>query len=90
MSEMIERVAVALEQAMIDSSPQKAQSSRDLSRILARAAIEAIEPTQQQIAAGWIDQNYRIDRYGVALMMIREGCSDPAGLARRILAEFTA
>jgi hypothetical protein len=36
----------------------------------------------------WIDQNYQIDRYGVALMMIREGCSDPAGLARRILAEF--
>lgn len=27
-------------------------------------------------------------RYGVALMMIREGCSDPAGLARRILSEF--
>lgn len=36
----------------------------------------------------WIDQNYQIDRYGLALMMIREGCSDPAGLARRILAEF--
>lgn len=38
----------------------------------------------------WIDQNYQIDRYGVALMMIREGCADPAGLARRILAEFEA
>ncbi len=36
----------------------------------------------------WIDQNYQIDRYGLALMMIREGCADPAGLARRILAEF--
>lgn len=40
--------------------------------------------------AGWIDQNHQIDRYGVALMMIREGCSDPAGLARRILSEFEA
>ena len=38
--------------------------------------------------ANWIDQNYQIDRYGVALMMIREGCADPAGLARRILSEF--
>ncbi len=36
----------------------------------------------------WIDQQYQLDRYGVALMMIREGCSDPAGLARRILSEF--
>ena len=39
-------------------------------------------------ASSWVDQNYQIDRYGVALMMIREGCSDPARLARRILAEF--
>jgi hypothetical protein len=37
---------------------------------------------------GWVDQNHQIDRYGVALMMIREGCADPAGLARRILGEF--
>ena len=36
----------------------------------------------------WVEQNYQLDRYGVALMMIREGCSDPAGLARRILSEF--
>lgn len=36
----------------------------------------------------WIDQNHQIDRYGVALMMIREGCHDPAGVAKRILAEF--
>lgn len=36
----------------------------------------------------WIDQNHQIDRYGVALMMIREGCADPSGLARRILSEF--
>jgi hypothetical protein len=37
---------------------------------------------------GWADQNHQIDRYGVALMMIREGYADPAGLARRILGEF--
>jgi hypothetical protein len=41
-------------------------------------------------APGWIDQNYQIDRYGVVLMMICEGCVDPAGLARRILAEFAS
>lgn len=28
-----------------------------------------------------------IDRRGVALMMIAEGCSDPAGLAKDVLAE---
>ncbi len=28
------------------------------------------------------------DRYGVALMMIREGCANPADVARRVLAEF--
>ena len=44
----------------------------------------------EQIAkmGSWIDQNYQTYRYGVALMMIREGCSDPSGLARRILSEF--
>ena len=29
------------------------------------------------------------DQYGVALMMIREGCNAPEALARRILEEFT-
>jgi hypothetical protein len=42
------------------------------------------------LGAEWIDQNHQIDRYGVALMIIREGCSDPSGLARRILSEFDA
>ena len=39
-------------------------------------------------ARSWVDREYQTDRYGVALIMIREGCSDPSGLARRILAEF--
>jgi hypothetical protein len=30
----------------------------------------------------------QLDRYGVALMMIREGCANPADVARRALAEF--
>lgn len=30
----------------------------------------------------------QLDRYGVALMMIREGCANPADLAKRVLAEF--
>ena len=30
----------------------------------------------------------QVDRYGVALMMIREGCANPSDVARRILAEF--
>lgn len=52
-------------------------------------AEETVPPPYGKSPGGeWIDQNYQIDRYGVALMMIREGCSDPAGLARRILAEF--
>ena len=29
-----------------------------------------------------------IDKYGVALMMIEQGCEDPAGLARKVLADF--
>ena len=61
-------------------------------RILAQLAITEIERlralTAASDAAEWIDQNHQIDRYGVALMMIREGCADPAGLARRILSEF--
>jgi hypothetical protein len=30
----------------------------------------------------------QLDKYGVALMMIREGCANPADVARRVLAEF--
>jgi hypothetical protein len=41
------------------------------------AAMDLRTPTERQI-----------DRYGVALMMIREGCANPADVARRVLAEF--
>ncbi len=51
--------------------------------------VAARAPVPDSGAGDWIDQNYQIDRYGVALMMIREGCADPAGFARRVLAEFT-
>lgn len=40
--EMVDRVAIAMEQAMVSSSPEQSQCSRDLSRIMARAAIEAM------------------------------------------------
>lgn len=30
----------------------------------------------------------QIDTYGVALMMIREGCSDPAAVASKVLEKF--
>jgi hypothetical protein len=44
---------------------------------LKEAAMDLRTPAEKQI-----------DRYGVALMMIREGCANPADVARRVLAEF--
>lgn len=59
---------------------------RELPKLLTRPT--PAERPVPQVREDWIDQNYQIDRYGVALMMIREGCADPSGLARRILSEF--
>lgn len=44
---------------------------------LKEAAMDLRSPKEKQL-----------DRYGVALMMIREGCANPADVARRILKEF--
>jgi hypothetical protein len=44
---------------------------------LKEAAMDLRTPAERQL-----------DRYGVALMMIREGCANPADVARRALAEF--
>lgn len=35
-----------------------------------------------------IHRKRQIDIYGLALMMIREGCANPANIARRALDEF--
>jgi hypothetical protein len=34
------------------------------------------------------ERQRQIDRYGVALMMIAEGCADPQQFARKVLNEF--
>lgn len=34
------------------------------------------------------DRQKQIDAYGLALMMIREGCADPQRIARETLARF--
>lgn len=64
-------------------------SKDELIEELIGALIKVAEPPSSA-GSDWIDQNHQIDRYGVALMMIREGCSDPSGLARRVLSEFEA
>lgn len=53
------------------------------------ASLQTVPNTVRQSIAEVIeDTTHQLDRYGVALMMIREGCADPADLARKILAEF--
>lgn len=42
---------------------------------------------RQSIADIIEDGQRKIDRYGLALMMIREGCADPRKYAAEILAE---
>ena len=55
MSDAIHRVAHAMEQAMVNSTPEKAQCSRDMALILARAAVEecatVIDEMRQREAA---------------------------------------
>ncbi len=43
---------------------------------------------RQSIAEVIEDQAKQIDAYGLALMMIREGCADPGGIAREILDKY--
>ncbi len=65
----------------------------------ARRAIEALRAPdhslarvpntiRQSIAEVIEDQANQIDSYGLALMMIREGCADPTGVARIVLDKF--
>ncbi len=44
----------------------------------------------KDMQSAWFSQREMADRYGIALMMIREGVADPIGHARRILSEFEA
>jgi len=82
--------------ALVRESGQVLAESHDANRLhLLRSELASEGVVSSVIASdlpreNWIDQNYRADRYGVALMMIREGCSDPSGLARRVLSEFGA
>lgn len=51
------------------------------------AALQRVPNTVRQSLADIIEeQREQIDKYGVALMMIREGCADPADFARETLA----
>ncbi len=65
----------------------------------ARRAIEALRmpdhslarvpnTIRQSIAEVIEDEAKQTDAYGLALMMIREGCADPTGVARDVLAKW--
>lgn len=43
---------------------------------------------RREFRAAFRQQKKRADKFGLALMMIREGCADPAGFAAEILAKF--
>lgn len=46
---------------------------------------QAQEAARAGFAAAWYARR-QIDKYGIALMMISQGCTDPAGVAHRALA----
>jgi hypothetical protein len=43
---------------------------------------------RQSIADIIEEQNRKVDKCGLALMMIAEGCADPAGFAAKIMREL--
>jgi hypothetical protein len=50
------------------------------------ASLARVPNTVRQSIADTIEaQQRQIDKYGLALMMIREGCADPQGFARKVL-----
>lgn len=50
------------------------------------ASLRAVANTVRQSIADVIEtQEHHLDRYGLALMMIREGCEDPRGVAEKAL-----
>lgn len=52
------------------------------------ASLARVANTVRQSIADVIeDQVHKIDKFGLALMMIREGCSDPKDIATKALAE---
>jgi hypothetical protein len=52
------------------------------------ASLAAVPNTVRQSMADLIEkQVHQIDAFGVALMMIREGCADPRGVAARALGD---
>jgi hypothetical protein len=52
------------------------------------ASLAAVANTIRQAIADVIEaQKRKMDRYGLALMMIREGCEDPSGFAREVLSD---
>lgn len=50
-------------------------------------AIRSLADPGATTGVGKTDDKRKLDRYGIALMMIREGCEDPRGLAKKILHE---
>ena len=50
------------------------------------ASLSSVANTVRQSIAEVIEDAIKqVDKYGLALMMIREGCADAAGLARKTL-----
>ncbi len=68
------------QQAVIDG--QRAEIER-----LKSAGVSAVNG-RREFRAAYREQKKQTDKYGVALMMIREGCADPAKVAAEVLAAF--